>query len=97
MDTDYIVDINKGNIRVFTQLEYARDLLNSGDAAMRYNNETTVYTLSSVNESKNNLKVDVGLNLITQSQWRAALVLSRKEDLDASYNNSINLTATRKF
>jgi len=97
VDANYLVTIRNGSIKPFSKLEYGHDISSSSDAIMRYNTESTNYTLKIGKKSKNNWKMDVGADLFTKDEWNSSIAYRREQTANSSHSNSLNFNIELKF
>ena len=97
VDLSYLVTIEKGTIKPFFQLEYGHDISSSTDVLMHYNGQTKNYTLTLDKEAESNLKMEIGVDLLTKSGWGVSTAYIREQAINAGHSDSWVLDIELKF
>jgi len=97
LDVDYLIPINKGNIRPFMQFEYGADVSGSSTVNMHYNNEVTNYQLQLDNKADSNWKFVLGTDMYTKDEWDSSISYERTEAVNAGYSNSLAVKVGLRF
>ena len=97
VDADYMIPINKGNIRPFMQFEYGADVSESSTVNMYYNNEITNYQLELDNKADSNWKFVVGTDFYTEDEWDSSISYERTEAVNAGYSDALAVKVELKF
>lgn len=97
VDADYMIPINKGNIRPFMQFEYGADVSGSSTVNMHYNNEITNYQLELDNKADSNWKFVVGADMYTKDEWDSSISYERTEAVNAGYSDALAVKVGLRF
>jgi hypothetical protein len=64
---------------------------------MHYNGQTKNYTLTLDKEAESNLKMEIGVDLLTKSGWGVSTAYIREQAINAGHSDSWVLDIELKF